>query len=279
MIEIFHRVSESCSKIVAESYSSSFSAAIRLLHKNLRAPIRNIYGFVRFADEIVDTFHEHDKRTLLNQFREETYNAIERHISLNPILQSFQLTVNEYGIDRNLIDAFFYSMELDLSKKVYSKGEYDQYIYGSAEAVGLMCLKLFCKEDAAIYEKLREPARALGAAFQKVNFLRDAKADFQNLSRVYFPACDLIHFSEQYKKLIEADIETDFKKAYKGILQLPAGARLGVYVAYKYYYSLFNKIKKTKPAIIMQKRIRIPYYYKFLIVLKAGFKNRFRLIG
>jgi len=156
MIEIFHRVSESCSKIVAESYSSSFSAAIRLLHKNLRAPIRNIYGFVRFADEIVDTFHEHDKRTLLNQFREETYNAIERHISLNPILQSFQLTVNEYGIDRNLIDAFFYSMELDLSKKVYSKGEYDQYIYGSAEAVGLMCLKLFCKEDAAIYEKQQE---------------------------------------------------------------------------------------------------------------------------
>ncbi len=279
MIEIFHQVSESCSKIVAESYSSSFSAAIRLLHKDLRAPIRNIYGFVRFADEIVDTFHEHDKAALLQQFKLETYDAIEKHISLNPILHSFQLTVNEYDIEHSLIDAFFHSMELDLTQKVYNKEEYEDYIFGSAEVVGLMCLKIFCKADNAKFEQLKAPAKALGAAFQKVNFLRDAKADFQNLSRVYFPACDLHHFSEVDKKIIEADIQEDFDKAYKGILQLPVSARLGVYVAYKYYYSLFKKIKRTKPSVIMQKRIRIPDYYKALIVLKAGVKNRFRMIG
>jgi phytoene/squalene synthetase len=162
---------------------------------------------------------------------------------------------------------------------VYNKEEYEDYIFGSAEVVGLMCLKIFCKTDNAKFEQLKAPAKALGAAFQKVNFLRDAKADFQNLSRVYFPACDFNHFSDDDKKIIEADIQEDFDKAYKGILQLPVSARLGVYIAYQYYYSLFNKIKKAKPAVIMQKRIQIPDYYKALIVLKAGVKNRFRMIG
>lgn len=279
MIEIFHRVSEQCSKTVAASYSTSFSMAIKLLHKDLRSPIRNIYGFVRLADEIVDTFHEHDKATLLAQFNNETWQAIDRHISLNPILHSFQLTVNEYAIDKSLIEAFFKSMEWDLSKKTYDKTSYQHYIYGSAEVVGLMCLKVFCNKDAEKYKKLTAPAKALGAAFQKVNFLRDAKADYKNLSRVYFPGCNLENFSASNKQEIEADIENDFKNAYQGILHLPVQARLGVYVAYKYYYSLFRKIRKVKPAAVLEQRIRLSNANKLLIVLQAGIKNRLRLIG
>jgi phytoene/squalene synthetase len=278
MIQLFHEASENCSRVVTENYSTSFSSAIRLLHKDLRAPIHNIYGFVRFADEIVDTFHEYDKTFLLQQFKEATYDALQRGISLNPILNSFQKTVNEYDIDLKLVDDFFQSMEQDISKKIYDKKEYAEYIYGSAETVGLMCLYIFCEGNRDLYRQLAASASALGAAFQKVNFLRDIKADYNGLSRTYFPGCDFRNFTELQKKEIEEDIHHDFDIAYQGILKLPAKARFGVYVAYKYYFSLFKKIKKTKPANVLVKRIRIPNYHKALIILRAGVKNQLRLI-
>jgi phytoene/squalene synthetase len=278
MIQLFHKSSEDCSRVVTENYSTSFSSAIRLLHRDLRTPIHNIYGFVRLADEIVDTFHEHDKTFLLEQFKKDTYDAIQRGISLNPILNSFQRTVNEYGIDLKLVDAFFQSMELDLSKKIYSEKEYAEYVYGSAETVGLMCLHVFCEGKRDLYEQLSPSARALGAAFQKVNFLRDIKADYNGLSRIYFPGCDFNNFTERQKKEIEEDIGLDFDNAYQGILDLPVKARFGVYVAYKYYFSLFKKIKKMKPARVLEERIRIPDYRKVLIIFRAGVKNQLRLI-
>lgn len=277
MVQLFHTTSEHCSRIVTENYSTSFSSAIRMLHKDLRQPIFNIYGFVRFADEIVDTFHEQDKQFLLQQFKTETYDAIQRGISLNPILNSFQRTVNEYGIDHKLIEAFFRSMEMDIAKKGYNQAEYNEYIYGSAETVGLMCLSVFCEGNREAFEELKVPARSLGAAFQKVNFLRDIKADYNGLSRVYFPGCDFNNFTEQDKKEIEAEIYHDFSEAYQGILKLPAKARFGVYVAYKYYLSLFKKIKKLKPEKVLEKRIRIPNYYKAFIIFRAGVKNQLRL--
>jgi phytoene/squalene synthetase len=248
------------------------------LDTELRTPIFNIYGFVRLADEIVDTFHQHDKPLLLQQFKEQTFDAIERGISLNPILNSFQHTVNQYSINHNLIYAFFKSMESDLIQNAYDKQGYDEYIYGSAEVVGLMCLYVFCEGDKALYGKLQHSARALGAAFQKVNFLRDIKSDFSELSRMYFPGCDFHNFTAGDKLQIEKDIEEDFRNAFEGILQLPMKAKFGVYVAYKYYYSLFNKIKSIQPAYILQRRIRIPNYHKAYIVLSAGLKNRLRLI-
>jgi phytoene synthase len=278
MIELFHTSGEACSRIVTEKYSTSFSSAIRLLHKDLRTPVFNIYGFVRFADEIVDTFHDHDKSFLLEQFKKETYDAIQRGISLNPILNSFQRTVNKYAIDLHLVDAFFTSMELDLSKKNYDAAAYHEYVYGSAEVVGLMCLYVFCEGKKERYEELKNPAKALGAAFQKVNFLRDIKADYSGLSRVYFPGCDFNNFTEGDKKQIEEEIHNDFKQAYKGILQLPLKARFGVYVAYKYYLSLFRKIKRLEPARVLEERIRIPNYRKAMIILRAGVKNQLRLI-
>lgn len=278
MVHLFHTTSESCSRIVTKRYSTSFSSAIRMLHKDLRTPIFNIYGFVRFADEIVDTFHEHDKAALLLQFKNETYDAISRGISLNPILNSFQRTVNEYNIDLKLVDAFFKSMEMDLEKKCYDCSGYREYIFGSAEVVGLMCLYVFCEGKKSLYDELEASARSLGAAFQKVNFLRDIKADYNGLSRVYFPGCDFNNFTEEQKRLIEEDIQTDFQNAYKGICRLPLKARFGVYVAYKYYLSLFKKIKKLKPARVLEERIRIPNYYKAMIILRAGVKNQLRLI-
>ncbi len=278
MIALFNRVSEDCSRITTERYSTSFSSAIRLLHKDLRTPIHNIYGFVRFADEIVDTFHEYDKAFLLQQFREATYDALHRGISLNPILNSFQRTVNGFVIDRKMVDAFFQSMELDISKKIYTQKEYAAYVYGSAETVGLMCLQVFCEGNRDLYDQLAPAARALGAAFQKVNFLRDIKADYNGLSRIYFPGCDFSNFTERQKKEIEEDIHNDFRTAYRGILKLPAKARFGVYVAYKYYFSLFKKIKKMKPAKVLEERIRIPNYRKLLIIFRAGVKNQLRLI-
>jgi phytoene synthase len=277
-IELFHRVSNECSKAVTLRYSTSFGSAIRLLHHDLRKPIFNIYGFVRFADEIVDTFHDFDKQDLLHQFRQETYEAIDRGISLNPILNSFQQTVNQYGIDHELIEAFFRSMESDLTCHQYDRQGYEEYIYGSAEVVGLMCLCVFCEGNKTQFEKLRQPAKALGAAFQKVNFLRDIKADFSDLSRVYFPGCDFHNFTEDDKQQIETDIENDFREAYQGILHLPMKARFGVYVAYKYYYSLFRKIKNIRPHLILQRRIRIANYHKACIVLRATVKNGLRLI-
>jgi phytoene/squalene synthetase len=249
-----------------------------MLHRDLRKPIFNIYGFVRFADEIVDTFHEYDKPLLLAQFKKETYDAIERKISLNPILNSFQRTVNEYNIDLKLVDAFFRSMEMDLEKKQYDCDGYREYIYGSAEVVGLMCLYVFCEGKKDLYNKLEASARSLGAAFQKVNFLRDIKADYNELSRVYFPGCDFNNFTAADKQKIESDIHADFKNAYHGICQLPLKARFGVYVAYKYYLSLFKKIKKMQPASVLERRVRIPNFYKAMIVLRAGVKNQLGLI-
>lgn len=278
MMHLFHRVSSECSRITTETYSTSFSSAIRLLHKDLQEPIHNIYGFVRFADEIVDTFHGQDKAMLLQQFREETFLAIERRLSLNPILHSFQRTVRAFDIDHGLINAFFASMEMDLYRQQYDERGYAEYIYGSAEVVGLMCLSVFCEGDREMYERLKPYARSLGAAFQKVNFLRDVKADYQVLWRTYFPGVDFGNFTCYMKKQVEEDIARDFQHAYRGILQLPWKARFGVYVAYKYYLSLFKKIKSVQPARIMEERIRIPAYRKAMILVKAGVKNQLKLI-
>ena len=279
MIEKFYKVGSKCSEITTKEYSSSFSSAIRLLHRDMQGPIYNIYGFVRFADEIVDTFHNYDKVCLLTEFRKETYAAIQRGISLNPILNSFQQTVNEFSIDHNLIEAFFRSMEMDLACKTYDKNNFNEYVYGSAEVVGLMCLYVFCEGKKDLYDKLKKSAQALGAAFQKVNFLRDIKSDYNGLSRMYFPGCDFNNFTERDKKDIEEDIYKDFKEAYAGILKLPLKSRFGVYVAYKYYLSLFKKIRNLEPARVLETRIRIPDYKKALILFRAGVKNHLGLIG
>ena len=278
MMDVFHEVSRECSRVTTESYSTSFSSAIRLLNKDLRAPIHNIYGFVRFADEIVDTFHEFDKQLLLDEFKKDTYAAIERGISLNPILHSFQQTVNRFAIDHALIDAFFYSMQQDLNRTQYDRAGYEEYIYGSAEVVGLMCLQVFCADHPQQYEELKPYARSLGAAFQKVNFLRDLRADFEGLDRIYFPGCNFNNFTEHDKLEIEKDIQKDFDHAFEGIQKLPIKARFGVYVAFKYYLSLFKKIKKIQPQKIMQQRIRIPDYGKFFILAKAGIRSQMNML-
>jgi phytoene synthase len=278
MISLFHDVSQECSKITTERYSTSFSSAIRMLHADLRTPIYNIYGFVRFADEIVDSFHEHKKEDLLAKFKLETYAAIEQGISLNPILHSFQITVNQFDIDHDLIEAFFKSMEFDLSKQEYDQAGYEEYIYGSAEVVGLMCLYVFCDGNKMQYEALVPHARSLGAAFQKVNFLRDVKADFQQLNRVYFPGVDFSHFTTDMKAEIEADIAKDFHHAYEGIVKLPLKARFGVYVAYKYYLSLFRKIKQMGPSQILEERIRIPDYAKAWVAAKAVVRTQLNIL-
>lgn len=278
MERLFQQLSEAASKLTTELYSTSFSSAIKILHKDLRAPIFNIYGFVRLADEIVDTFHQHDKAFLLADFKRQTYDAIERGISLNPILHSFQLTVNRYQIDHDLIEAFFHSMEMDLNRVSYDREGYEEYIYGSAEVVGLMCLFIFCDGNREQYDALKGYARSLGAAFQKVNFLRDLKADYVGMERIYFPGCDFNNFSQRDKEVIEEDIQRDFDHAYQGILALPPKARFGVYVAYKYYLSLFRKIKKVPPQNILQYRIRIPDYGKMLILAKAGIRSQLNLL-
>jgi phytoene/squalene synthetase len=277
-MNLFHEVSQDCSRITTEKYSTSFSSAIKLLHKDLRTPICNIYGFVRFADEIVDTFHGYDKAMLFEEFKKATYDAIERGISLNPILHSFQMTVNQYKIDHALIDAFLYSMELDLGKHTYDRAGYETYIYGSAEVVGLMCLYIFCEGNQAQYDALKPAAKSLGSAFQKVNFLRDVKADFEGLDRMYFPDCDFANFTQADKLAIEQDIQKDFDEAYAGILNLPIKARFGVYVAYKYYLSLFKKIQRLEPAHILESRIRIPDYGKAFILAKAGIRSQLNIM-
>ncbi len=278
MMQLFHEVSSECSKITTERYSTSFSSAIRLLHKDLRKPIYNIYGFVRFADEVVDTFHDYDKANLLKEFKQETYTSIERGISLNPILNSFQQIVNEFEIELPLIEAFFNSMESDLNNFTYDSNGYSNYIYGSAEVVGLMCLHVFCNGDKKMYAHLKPYAQALGAAFQKVNFLRDIKADSQQLKRTYFPGVDFNHFTPDMKAAIEKDIENDFTTSFEGIMQLPEKARFGVYVAYKYYLSLFKKIKESNPEILLENRIRIPNYSKAFIVMRAGLRSQLNLL-
>ena len=274
MFELYEKSSFGCSKLVTELYSTSFSLGIKTLTKKFRDPIYGIYGFVRFADEIVDTFHQYDKKYLLDKFKADTYEAIESKISLNPILQSFQQVVHQYKIDHELIDAFLYSMEMDLNKVVYDTNKYKEYIYGSAEVVGLMCLKVFVEGDQEQYDKLKTDARSLGAAFQKVNFLRDLKSDFQERGRVYFPQIDMSSFSCISKKEIEADIQIDFDNALRGILNLPIGARSGVYLAYIYYLKLFKRIKKTSAAKIQVQRVRVPDFIKFTLLAKTLVKGQ-----
>jgi phytoene synthase len=275
--QLYDQVTATASRQTTTMYSSSFSSAIKLLHADLRQPIYDVYGLVRFADEIVDTFHDYDKATLLANFKKDTYTAIEQGVSLNPILHRFQITFRKYNIGIDLVEAFFNSMEMDLSNQTYTIDSYQKYIYGSAEVVGLMCLHIFCDGDNAQFESLKPSAQRLGAAFQKVNFLRDIKADFEGLSRLYFPNCDFTNFKKEDKILIEQDIQSDFAAALEGIKNLPLKARFGVYVAYKYYYSLYKKIKKTKHHSILKMRIRIPDYRKLLILANAGIRSQLNL--
>ena len=276
--QLYNQVTAETSKQTTLMYSSSFSSAIKLLNKDLRQPIYDIYGLVRYADEIVDTFHDFDKAKLLAQFKIDTYTAIDQGISLNPILHRFQLTFRKYNIGQDLVEAFFNSMEMDLSKQDYDAAAYQNYIYGSAEVVGLMCLHIFCDGNKEKYEHLRSSAQSLGAAFQKVNFLRDIKADFEGLERMYFPNCDFTNFKPEDKQQIEADIQADFSAALKGIKLLPIKARFGVYVAYKYYYTLYKKIRKTQHDSILHTRIRIPDYGKLFILAKAKIRSQLNLL-
>lgn len=278
MKELFDFTAFECSELITKRYSTSFTLGIKTLNTKFRKPIYAIYGFVRYADEIVDTFHDHDKKDLLDRFKKDTYKAIEEGISLNPVLHAFQIIVNEFKINHDYIEAFLKSMEMDLYDQEYSNEKYKEYIYGSAEVVGLMCVQVFCHGDEALFDKLIAPARSLGSAFQKVNFLRDIKSDFQERGRIYFPDVDFNRFSSRDKALIEADIEKDFTDAYQGILGLPKGAKPGVYLAYIYYHSLFKKIKKTQSSSILQARIRVPDMIKLLLLVRTHFQSRLNLI-
>ena len=276
---LFDQVSESCSRIVTESYSTSFSLATKMLDSSIRQDIYNIYGFVRFADEIVDSFHNYDKKVLLNLFEKDLKKSIEDKISLNPILNSFQKTIHNYQIDYELIDSFLNSMKLDLDKKKYlTKKEFDQYVYGSADVVGLMCLKVFVKGNKNQYNDLRPYAMSLGSAFQKVNFLRDLKADHDGLNRNYFPNLNIDEFDESSKKIILDEIDKDFRHALKGIFKLPSSARFGVYTAYKYYLKLLNKLRKTHPLKIKSSRIRVPNYQKVNVLARSYVRYRLNIL-
>ena len=272
MKSLFDEVSASCSKIATKKYSTSFSLGILFLNKNIRKPIYSIYGFVRFADEIVDSFHGYDKKSLLQNFREDTYAAIEDKISLNPILNSFQHVVHQYGIKMQWINSFFDSMEMDLHKQIYNNENYNKYILGSAEVVGLMCLHVFTEGDEKKFSQLKPYAMKLGAAFQKVNFLRDIKADNEYLGRTYFPGVDLKNFTTQDKLKIEKEIENDFLEALPGIKMLPKNSRNGVYLAYYYYTVLFKKIKKMPAQRVMNERVRIPNFQKFILMFISNLR-------
>lgn len=269
MKALFDKVSAACSKLTTKAYSTSFSLGIQLLARRFHGPIYGIYGFVRFADEIVDSFHGYPKEALLKDFREQTYRAIHEKISLNPILNSFQQVVHQYNIDQELVDTFLDSMEMDLHQHFYTRSIYEKYILGSAEVVGLMCLKVFTNGDHAMYEQLKYPAMKLGAAFQKVNFLRDVRTDSQELGRHYFPQVNLNNFSCAEKAAIEAEIEADFNEALLGIKALPLSSRKGVYLAYTYYKVLFNKIRNLPPQKIMTARIRVANSHKIGIMLQT----------
>ena len=277
-MELFKETCLKCSKIVTEAYSTSFTLGIRTLHRKFHMPIYAIYGFVRCADEIVDTFHDYDKRKLLEDFGRQTFEAIEAGISLNPVLHAFQGVVREYQIDRAYIEAFLKSMAMDLEDHVYDPALYKEYIYGSAEVVGLMCLRVFCEGDGEMFERLKKPACSLGAAFQKVNFLRDLKSDYNERGRVYFPAVDLRSFNNASKEEIEADIALDFEDAYAGILALPRSARMGVYLAYVYYLKLFHRIKCLPATHILNERVRVPDNTKLALLLGSYLKYQLNAI-
>lgn len=278
MYDLYTTTTLECSRLITHRYSTSFTLGIKTLDEKLRLPVYAIYGFVRYADEIVDTFHDFDKKELLERFKKDTYQAIEEKISLNPVLHSFQLVVNEYGIEKELIEAFLKSMEMDLTKDSYNQNQYSEYIYGSAEVVGLMCLHVFCGQNKEQYLKLKDPAKRLGAAFQKVNFLRDIKSDFDDRGRVYFPKVDFNSFTEEDKAAIEEDIRLDFEAALEGIRQLPSSARGGVYLAYVYYTKLFSKIQHTPSKKILNERIRVPDFIKLALLAKTLFLTKLKAI-
>jgi len=276
---LYNKVSIRCSRLTTRAYSTSFSLGIRCLNKRLRDPIYSIYGFVRFGDEIVDTFHATDKVFLLDKFRKDTFEAIEQRISLNPILHSFQLVVNRYGIDRPVIEQFLRSMEMDITMKAHDQSSYEEYILGSAEVVGLMCLRVFCDGDDALYQQLKPQAMKLGSAFQKINFLRDLNADFSGMGRMYFPGVDHTRFDHDAKRAIEHDIEADFRQGLEGILKLPRSSRFGVYMAYVYYQALLRKIMNTPAHRVIETRIRIRNRHKLRLLFTSFIRHRLNLIG
>jgi phytoene/squalene synthetase len=278
MKSLFDDLSALCSKRTTQQYSTSFSLGIKLLDKSLHRPIYGIYGLVRFADEIVDSFHDFNKEELIREFKKDTYTAIERGISMNPILNEFQMAVNTYKIDHSLIETFFKSMEMDLDDKYHDVLSYNDYILGSAEVVGLMCLHVFVEGDDAQFKELKPYAMSLGAAFQKVNFLRDLKADYEALGRTYFPGVDMESFSTEHKKNIEREIEEDFNLALVGIKKLPLKSRKGVYLAYVYYLTLFRKIKKTPVEEIMESRIRVSNPSKIGLMFQSVVQHQLNLL-
>lgn len=278
MKETFDTISHEMSTLTTKRYSTSFSLGIKMLNPAIQKPIYAIYGFVRFADEIVDSFHSFDKSKLLADFRVQTYQAINDGISLNPILNSFQWAVNTYHIPLSLIETFLESMKMDLNKQAYDEEQYKKYILGSAEVVGLMCLKVFVEGDENEYLRLKPAAMKLGSAFQKINFLRDLNADYKHLGRVYFPGIDMEEFNATVKQEIERDIEIDFHEGYLGIVQLPKNARFGVYLAYIYYYKLFTKIKNTPAKVILNERVRIPNNRKVGLLLSSFVRHNLNLL-
>lgn len=277
-MDIYRKNNLDCSRITTRNYSTSFSLGVRLLSPKYREGIYSIYGFVRYADEIVDTFFDQDQRVIFDEFRQETYKAIERKFSINPIIDSFQMAVNKYGIDRELIEAFLVSMEMDLSNEVYSPELLKTYIYGSAEVVGLMCLRVFYYDEPEKYDQLKAPARKLGEAFQKVNFLRDARDDFSEKGRIYFKDIDFNNFTEETKKQLEAEIEKDFQESMEGIRKLNKNVRLGVYLAYSYYLNLLREIKNARPEEILKKRYRVSTRRKSYLLVNAYLKNALNLL-
>jgi len=279
MKSIYDIVSKDCSKIVTKTYSTSFSMATKMLSSSIRQDIYNIYGFVRLADEIVDSFHDYPKKELFSKFEKDLEISLKNKISLNPILNSFQYTYHKYDIDHELVSSFMDSMRLDLSKSKYkTEEEYKNYIYGSADVVGLMCLKVFVKGDRNKYDELKNSAMSLGSAFQKVNFLRDLKADFDNLNRTYFPNTDLDNLDENSKQNIIIDIENDFSEGLKGIKLLPIEAKFGVFMAYRYYSQLLKKLKKTPALEIKNTRIRVPNYKKIELLTRSFVKYHLNLL-
>jgi phytoene synthase len=272
MKAIFDKVSNDCSEITTKAYSTSFSLGIKILDKRLHNPIYGIYGFVRFADEIVDSFHNYNKKELFNKYKSDTYLGINNKISLNPIINSFQEVVNKFEIDHSLIESFLNSMEMDLEDQNYDENTYKKYIVGSAEVVGLMCLNIFVDGDINKYNKLKPYAMKLGSAFQKINFLRDINDDYKKLGRTYFPEINIENFSKSDKLKIENEIENEFIEGLKGIRMLPNTSKGGVYLAYKYYYNLFKKIKKIPAHQILEKRTRISNFRKFIILVLSMIK-------
>ncbi len=277
-IALYNDVSLLCSATITQKYSTSFSLGTKLFSRDIQEAIYSIYGFVRVADEIVDSFHSYNKEKLLADFKKQTYEAISEKISTNPILQSYQIAVNRYNIDKDLIDAFLKSMEMDLNPKLYNNQEIGDYIYGSAEVVGLMCLKVFCRGNQEEFNKLYQPAKKLGAAFQKINFLRDIRDDYYDLGRVYFPGVDFNNFTQKQKVEIEQDIQANFDEAYVGIQQLNRDSQLCVYVAYKYYTSLFKKIKRVSPSELLSKRYRISNFKKIALLARCWVVYKLRMV-